>query len=284
MGQRQAFLLATFLTTFGLILIGAVAFRLTNTSTDTPEVTVVDGATAPLVSTDSTTATVLTPDQQTVNELAASRQLAYEQALAQANAQLQTANEQLAQLQGGLVNSTGQVPASASASSSDTPFAVSVEGAGQIALAVVPNTTITATPILVDFQGTVAYEVATNAGLLYIDATTGTILFNGAVPAPATQAPLPASQPQAPATNTTTTVAPTAILAPASAPAPTTISEEQALAIATSAVGPGTVDKMKLEDEHGILIWDIKFTNDNEVRIDAYTGTIVRTRIENDND
>lgn len=283
MGQRQAFLLATFLTTFGLILIGAVAFRLTNTPTETPEVAVAEGVTAPLASTDSTTATVLTPDQEAVNALAASRQLAYEQALAQANAQLQAANEQLAQLQGGLVASA-PVPAS-----NDSTFAVSAEGAGQIALAAVPNAIITADPFLVDFQGTVAYEVATNAGLLYIDATTGTILFNGAAPAPvsAPQVPVPAPQPQAPVaaptTNTaTTSVPPTA--APAPAPTLTTISEEQALAIATSAVGPGTVDKMKLEEEHGILIWDVKFTNDNEVRIDAYTGTIVRTRIENDND
>ncbi len=290
MGQRQAFLLATFLTTFGLILIGAVAFRLTNT----PETAVVEGAADPLASTDSTTAKVLTPDQQAVNDLVASRQLAYEQALTQANAQLQAANEQLAQLQGGLVAPAPQSPPSVPASN-EPDLAVSAAGAEQIALAAAPNAASTAAPLLVDFQGTVAYEIGTNAGLLYIDATTGAVLFNGTVPAPAASAPAmqaPVAAPQSPApvagpaTNTATTTDPTAAPAPppASAPAPATISGDQALAIATSAVGPGTVDQMKLEDEHGILIWDVKFTNDNEVRIDAYTGTIVRTRIENDND
>jgi len=282
MGQRQALLLATFLTTFGLVLIGAVAMRLTNNSTaDSALFTRTE--TVPLTTTQSTTATVLTPDEQSVNELVASRQLAYEQALSQANAQLQVANEQLAQLQGGLVN-----PAPAPVVPSDNAtLPVSADAAGQIALAAAPNTTITAAPFLVDFQGMVAYEVATGAGLLYIDANTGTVLFNGAAPVTAPQVPVtvPTSAPVSGGTTTTipdTTPAPT--VAPAPAPAASPISEAQALAIATSVVGPGTVDQMKLEEEHGILIWDVKFTNDNEVRIDAYTGTIVRTRIENDND
>jgi uncharacterized membrane protein YkoI len=286
MGQRQALLLATFLTTFGLVLIGAVAMRLTNNPNPSDGAVLTQTETTPLTTTESTTATVLTPDEQAVNDLVASRQASYEQALAQANAQLQAANEQLAQLQGGLV-----APAPDSAAPNVAPAAspvpVSADAAGQIALAAAPNTTITAAPFLVDFQGTVAYEVATGAGLLYIDANTGTILFNGAAPAPAPQSPATAPQPSAPAPATSeTTTAPSAPAAPAptSVPSPSTISEAQALDIAVSAVGPGTIDQIKLEEEHGILIWDVKFTNDNEVRIDAYTGAIVRTRIENDND
>ncbi len=291
MGQRQALLLATFLTTFGLILIGAVAFRLTNAPAPTEPALLNETESVAVNTTDSTTATVTNPDQQAVDDLVASRQASYEQALTQANAQLQAANEQLAQLQAGLV-----APADASSGTNSTApsapaFAVSEEAAAQIALAAAPNTTVTAAPFLVDFQGTVAYEVATSGGLLYIDANTGTVLFNGAIPAPAPQAPAPASAPttNTVSTNPAPTTAPASVPAEAPAPAPeaaptSTISEEQALAIAVSAVGPGTVDDMKLEEEHGILIWDVKFTNDNEVRIDAYTGAIVRTRIENDND
>jgi hypothetical protein len=40
--------------------------------------------------------------------------------------------------------------------------------------------TLQSDPVLVDFQGTVAYEVALNRGLVYVDATTGRILYNGA--------------------------------------------------------------------------------------------------------
>lgn len=287
MGQRQALLLATFLTTFGLILIGAVAFRLTGAATPDESAVVAESNSEVLSSTESTTATVLNPDQQAVDDLVASRQAAYEAALTQANAQLQAANEQLAQLQSGLVapaasdSNTDPISNGASAPT----FAVSEESASQIALAAAPNTTITADPFLVDFQGIVAYEIATSGGLLYIDATTGSVLFNGAVPATQSAAPAPNVS-----TGTTTTAppaAPTAIPAPAApqAPAPAApMSEAQALAIAESAVGPGTIDKIKLEEEHGVLIWDVKFTNDNEVRIDAYTGAILRTRIENDND
>lgn len=283
MGQRQALLLATFLTTFGLVLIAAVAFRLTSNPTPSEVAVLNETGTTPLTTTQSTTATVLTPDEQAVNDLVASRQSAYEQALSQANAQLQAANEQLAQLQGGLVAPAASQPAA------ESGLAVSAEAAGQIALAAAPNSAITAAPLLVDFQGTVAYEVATAAGLIYVDADTGTVLFNGAAPAPAAAtipppATAPAAQPAAPATTTGGSTTAPAVPAPTSIPAPSTISEAEALAIATAAVGAGTVDKMKLEEEHGILIWDVKFTNDNEVRIDAYTGAIVRTRIENDND
>jgi uncharacterized membrane protein YkoI len=152
-------------------------------------------------------------------------------------------------------------------------FAVSADSAAQIGLAAAPSATLNASPELVDFQGAIAYEVSTSAGLVYVDANSGTVLFNGAAPAPAAPAGLPA----APVAPTTAPLPP--------APAPTNqISGDQAIAIAVGAVGPGEIDKIKLEDEHGILIWDIKFTNDNEVRVDAYTGAIVRTRIKNDND
>jgi len=64
-----------------------------------------------------------------------------------------------------------------------------------------------ATPELVSFQGTVAYEVHLDRGLVYVDATTGNVLYNG-VPAQQTgsasvsQNQPPASTPPPAATPT----------------------------------------------------------------------------------
>jgi D-alanyl-D-alanine carboxypeptidase len=51
--------------------------------------------------------------------------------------------------------------------------------AAQIASNAVPGATLTNTPDLVSFQGTVAYEVILNQGTIYVDANTGQVLYNG---------------------------------------------------------------------------------------------------------
>ncbi len=64
---------------------------------------------------------------------------------------------------------------------------LSADQAVQIALNAVPGATLQKTPELVNFQGTVAFEVSLSQGVLYIDANDGRVLFNGAVataPAP----------------------------------------------------------------------------------------------------
>jgi uncharacterized membrane protein YkoI len=58
-------------------------------------------------------------------------------------------------------------------------YPVSADDAGAIALAAEPGTQLTAKPELVDFQGTVAYEVVLDAGKVYVDANTGQILYDG---------------------------------------------------------------------------------------------------------
>ncbi len=111
-----------------------------------------------------------------------------------------------------------------------------------------------------------------------------------AQPAPAAPAPpvAPAPQPAAPQPVAPFQPAPAAPIAAAPvAAAPSagaTISEARALEIAVSAAGAGAVKKIELEEEHGLLVWDIDFENDNEVRVDAATGAVVRLEIENDND
>ncbi|MBI5030231.1 MAG: PepSY domain-containing protein [Chloroflexi bacterium] len=61
-------------------------------------------------------------------------------------------------------------------SSAATTF--TAEQAGQIGLAAVPNSKLTAVPELVDLQGTVAYQVTLNSAIVYIDANTGRVLYN----------------------------------------------------------------------------------------------------------
>jgi hypothetical protein len=55
-------------------------------------------------------------------------------------------------------------------------YPVSPEQAAQIALAAVPNAQLLRNPELVDYNGTVAYEVALDAGNMYVDANSGQLL------------------------------------------------------------------------------------------------------------
>ena len=52
--------------------------------------------------------------------------------------------------------------------------------AAVIATGAAPNTVLVRAPELVNFQGTIAYEVGLNQGNVYVDANTGKVLFNGA--------------------------------------------------------------------------------------------------------
>lgn len=61
----------------------------------------------------------------------------------------------------------------------DTSLAIlSPKLATTIALNVLPGASVVRTPELVDFQGTVAYEVVLDQGTIYVDATTGHVLNN----------------------------------------------------------------------------------------------------------
>ncbi len=263
MGQRQALLITTFLTVFGLVLIGAVAMRLTADSVDIKQVestTITDT----LQTTDA--AVVSTPSQDAVNALIASREQAYQEALNQANQQLQEAYGQL-QVQD---SSTGAaVPAApvvgSQPASGASPYAVSPEQATLIAASLALGATTNDTPELVSFAGAVAYEVNTSAGLIYVDANTGTVLYNGAAPAPGAgggaTVPLPPLE---------------------SNPAAPQISADQAVAAARAYVGGGDVERVKLEEERGALVYEVRFTNDNRVYVDARTGQVLSARIKDE--
>jgi uncharacterized membrane protein YkoI len=59
-------------------------------------------------------------------------------------------------------------------------YAVSADMAVTIALNAAAGATLTRQPELVDFQGTVAYEVLLDRGAVYVDANGGQVLYNGA--------------------------------------------------------------------------------------------------------
>ncbi|OGO66863.1 MAG: hypothetical protein A2Z37_08485 [Chloroflexi bacterium RBG_19FT_COMBO_62_14] len=143
MSQRLALLLTTGMSAFMLVTAGAVAGRVTNAQA------------AP-------TATAVPTED--LNALLQDREAAYRQLLDQANAQLEQAYQQLAT----------QTP-----QAGEPTYPVSPEQAAMIAMGVVPGATLTATPELVSFQGVVAYEVILSRGKVYVDATSGAVLYNG---------------------------------------------------------------------------------------------------------
>ena len=60
-------------------------------------------------------------------------------------------------------------------------MAITSDKAALVALSDVPGATLQKTPELVDFEGTVAYEVLLDSATLYIDANSGEVLYNSMV-------------------------------------------------------------------------------------------------------
>jgi len=81
-----------------------------------------------------------------------------------------------AQLQAPASNTLVQQPAASNA----VDVQLTPSQAAVIATDAVPNAVLVRAPELVNFQGTVAYEVGLNQGNVYVDANTGAILLNGA--------------------------------------------------------------------------------------------------------
>ena len=58
---------------------------------------------------------------------------------------------------------------------------LSANQAARIALNAAPNAALTHAPELVNLQGTVAYQVSLNSGIVYVDANNGAVLFNSTI-------------------------------------------------------------------------------------------------------
>ncbi len=202
MQQRTALIVASSITAFTLVGVGGLAARATQppvaastpapVSSSTPDTSV---QTAYLQQVDAyyqareaafqqqlaayqQQASTYQQDESVYQE----RDLAYQQLIRQANEQLQQAYQHMTATKK-RVQAHTPAPQPQVVQPTATPYAVSADGAAAIALAASPGASLLATPELVDFQGTVAYEVRLDRGNIYVDATTGKVLYNGA-PAP----------------------------------------------------------------------------------------------------
>lgn len=73
-----------------------------------------------------------------------------------------------------------QVPTQDAPSSASSPtYAVSPASAAALALQGAPGARLSRAPELVNFQGVVAYEVPLDRGLVYLDASSGRVLYDG---------------------------------------------------------------------------------------------------------
>ncbi|HEY0603326.1 MAG TPA: PepSY domain-containing protein [Herpetosiphonaceae bacterium] len=61
---------------------------------------------------------------------------------------------------------------------------------------------------------------------------------------------------------------------------PGRITADQAAAAARAYVGGGTVERVELEEEDGRLVYEVRFTNNSRVYVDAVSGAVVYARLE----
>jgi hypothetical protein len=80
---------------------------------------------------------------------------------------------------GGQPQGNSQAPQTGG-SQQPTGYAISADDAANIALSNAPGASLVQQPRLVNMNGTVAYEVALDRGFVYVDASSGQVLFNGA--------------------------------------------------------------------------------------------------------
>ncbi|HEX9795912.1 MAG TPA: hypothetical protein VGA52_02875 [Anaerolineales bacterium] len=156
MGQRTALFLSVGLTAFLLVAIGAVAAVAAQQAEGVGP--------APAVE--------LPPEIEAEWQV---REAEYQQALEQANVQLAEAYETIA------ASGIAEPPAEPQTA----VYPVSAELAVGLALNLAPGSELRHWPELVDFRGTVAYEVLLDGGPVYISATDAILLYNGASSPPA---------------------------------------------------------------------------------------------------
>jgi uncharacterized membrane protein YkoI len=148
MSQKTLIAMAASLTAFVLVIAGGVFARLSGAS-----------------ATSEPGAAVSTAASDLWNQ----REAAYQSLIDQANQRLLAAEQ-----------SSTATAASATEGARQTFTAnLTPAQAATLALMAAPGANVTAQPELVAFQGIPAYEVSTTFGMVYIDATTGSVLYNG---------------------------------------------------------------------------------------------------------
>jgi hypothetical protein len=188
MTQRNMLALSAGITAFVLVLIAAVL-----SYSARPDVTArASNASSPVNFAPTSIAGSVASDPQL--EALVDQQFAdYRQRLEEADQQLRQANTQLQEAYDklNLLAASSSTPPAASTNilqpvppAAPTPVAytVSPEQAVEIALKHAPGSSLVRSPELVNFHRAVAYEVQLDIGIIYIDANTSHVLYNGTAP------------------------------------------------------------------------------------------------------
>jgi uncharacterized membrane protein YkoI len=162
------------------------------------------------------------------------REAEYRSLLDKANQQLEAANQQITAL-------AGAATQIAQGQEGEASQPVSGEMAKTIAFQVARDYPLE-DPTLVDYNGTVAYEVKFKNGNIYVDASSGEILFNG--------------------------------LSQASA----SITVDQAVTAAVAYVGNSSVKDVSVDTYNGSRVYRVEFTNGQQVYVNL-SGQIVAVKM-----
>ncbi|WP_376792959.1 PepSY domain-containing protein [Thermoflexus sp.] len=184
MHQQWTYRLAWMLGAFALVILGAAAGRAAQLEWAAAEPTVGVPLT-PIADPGTPVA------GSNLEQLLQERERAYRALIAEANARLEQAYRQIQELSAQPVASSPDAPAMPSGAS----VALSPSRVIWIAMNAAPGSALMKEPELVLFQGTLAYEVTLDQGLLYIDASTGQILYDG-LPQVVQTAPSAVTQPR----------------------------------------------------------------------------------------
>jgi uncharacterized membrane protein YkoI len=173
MSQRTAWLVATALTVFVLIMmVGVVGQLFLKSNVDA--LTLQAAAPTQVAPAAGETQAVTGPTEAEIAE----REAAFQQVIQQANQRLAQANQREQEL----AKQLAEQKKAASAPVSQPPkYNVSPEQAASIALQAEKGAALLKPPELVSYQGTVAYEVTLDRGTVYIDANSGQVLYDSAV-------------------------------------------------------------------------------------------------------
>lgn len=161
------------------------------------------------------------------------REAEYKALLDKANQQLEDANQQLTAMAGSSSQDSQE-------QNSDATYPVTEEMAKSIAYQVAKDYPLS-DPELVNYNGTVAYEVRFKNGNIYIDATTGQILFTSTAPE-------------------------------------NNISADQAVQLAVAYVGNSNIKDVEIDTYNGSRVYRVEFANDQEIYV-SLTGQIVAVKM-----
>ncbi|HXF68733.1 MAG TPA: PepSY domain-containing protein [Thermoflexus sp.] len=190
MRQQWAYWLAWMLGAFALVILGAAAGRAAQlewagarpTAGTFPTPTMAPG----------------TPSAgPNLEQLLLERERAYRALIVEANARLEQAYRQIQELSAQSAPPSLNTSPDAPVTPSEASETLSPSRAIWIAMSAAPGSALMKAPELVFFQGTLAYEVTLDQGVLYIDANTGQILYNyNGLPQVVQAAPSAVTQPQ----------------------------------------------------------------------------------------